>query len=50
MNDAPLTVPKFKRAQSVLVVICTRSGEFLLLRRSAPGGILAIGNGQFRTR
>jgi dATP pyrophosphohydrolase len=27
-----------KRAQSVLVVICTRGGEFLLLRRTRPKG------------
>jgi dihydroneopterin triphosphate diphosphatase len=26
----------FKRPQSVLVVICTRGGEFLMLRRTAP--------------
>lgn len=33
MSQKPL-----KRAQSVLVVICTRSGEFLLLRRVRPTG------------
>jgi dATP pyrophosphohydrolase len=27
-----------KRAQSVLVVVCTRGGEFLLLRRTRPKG------------
>lgn len=27
-----------KRAQSALVVICTRGGEFLLLRRTRPAG------------
>jgi dATP pyrophosphohydrolase len=27
----------FKRPQSVLVVICTRGGEFLMLRRTRPG-------------
>jgi dihydroneopterin triphosphate diphosphatase len=31
-------VPTFKRPQSVLVVICTRRGEFLLLRRVRPAG------------
>jgi len=28
---------RFKRPQSVLVVICTRGGEFLMLRRTRPG-------------
>ena len=27
-----------KRAQSVLVIVCTRGGEFLLMRRARPAG------------
>jgi dATP pyrophosphohydrolase len=30
--------PTRKRAQSVLVVICTRGGEFLLMQRTRPAG------------
>lgn len=40
--DHPLVTPAsahlHKRAQSVLVVICTRGGDFLLLRRTRPRG------------
>jgi dATP pyrophosphohydrolase len=32
-----VTLPVFKRPQSVLVVICTRGGDFLMLRRIRPG-------------
>ena len=28
---------RFKRPQSVLVVICTQGGEFLMMRRTSPG-------------
>jgi dATP pyrophosphohydrolase len=31
-----MTSTVFKRPQSVLVVICTRGGEFLMLRRACP--------------
>jgi dATP pyrophosphohydrolase len=31
-----MTTPPFKRPQSVLVVICTRGGDFLMLRRASP--------------
>lgn len=34
-DTAPLPRP-YKRPQSVLVVICTRGGEFLMLRRTSP--------------
>jgi dihydroneopterin triphosphate diphosphatase len=43
-RDEPLLQPEvlaaapLKRAQSVLVVICTRGGEFLLLKRTRPVG------------
>ncbi|WP_365304053.1 dihydroneopterin triphosphate diphosphatase [uncultured Thiodictyon sp.] len=33
----PMSDTHFKRPQSVLVVICTRGGEFLMLRRTRPG-------------
>jgi len=33
----PMVRTRFKRPQSVLVVICTRGGEFLMLRRIRPG-------------
>jgi len=32
-----MTPAVYKRPQSVLVVICTRGGEFLMLRRTHPG-------------
>jgi dihydroneopterin triphosphate diphosphatase len=33
---APLSPRTYKRPQSVLVVICTRSGDYLMLRRARP--------------
>ncbi|WP_366761139.1 dihydroneopterin triphosphate diphosphatase [uncultured Thiodictyon sp.] len=33
----PMSRSGFKRPQSVLVVICTRGGEFLMMRRTRPG-------------
>jgi dihydroneopterin triphosphate diphosphatase len=38
LEPASLSDDTRKRAQSVLVVICTRGGEFLLLRRTRPKG------------
>lgn len=35
---APMAPRQFKRTQSVLVLVCTRSGEFLMLRRTRPRG------------
>ena len=37
-EQASMTDETRKRPQSVLVVICTRGGEFLLLRRTRPAG------------
>lgn len=33
-----LSAQEQKRAQSVLVVVCTRDGQFLLMRRTRPAG------------
>jgi dATP pyrophosphohydrolase len=38
LEPACLSDETRKRAQSVLVVICTRGGEFLLLKRTRPAG------------
>ncbi|EGV19721.1 dihydroneopterin triphosphate diphosphatase [Thiocapsa marina] len=38
LEPAPMSDETRKRAQSVLVVICTRGGEFLLLKRTRPAG------------
>jgi len=37
-GETAVSRPALKRSQSVLVVICTRGGEFLLLRRTCPVG------------
>lgn len=34
----PMAPRRFKRPQSVLVLVCTRGGEFLMLRRARPRG------------
>ncbi|UHD18085.1 dihydroneopterin triphosphate diphosphatase [Thiocapsa bogorovii] len=38
LEPASMSDETRKRAQSVLVVICTRGGEFLLLKRTRPAG------------
>ena len=38
VGEATPTRGRFKRPQSVLVLVCTRGGEFLMLRRSRPKG------------
>lgn len=37
-EPADMSAAPRKRAQSVLVVICTRGGEFLMLKRTRPAG------------
>lgn len=36
--DPVLTDPAFKRPESVLILVCTRGGEVLLMERTAPHG------------
>ena len=47
-TDAERLAPRYKRPESVLVVVCTGAGEFLLLRRTRPADFWQSVTGSLR--